>query len=208
MSLLLAFADEARLAQALAMAMGWPLTLIEEHTFPDGETRLRLPPALPSRAVLLRGLLFAPDGDRMIPTFTRKGGRLYRYYMPSAHKKSGAHPHPIGTLPAGAIEAVVIEQVLAALRAPEMMQAVWDLVRRQAAGIDEPAVVLAMRNLGLLWHELFPAEQCRTVKLLIERVTLRGEGVDIEWHPMGWSTLAGELSPGTIGAELRAMEAA
>lgn len=56
MSLVLAFADEARLAQALAVALGWPLALIEEHTFPDGETRLRLPPTLPSRAVLLRGL--------------------------------------------------------------------------------------------------------------------------------------------------------
>ncbi|MEY3200906.1 MAG: hypothetical protein RIR70_456 [Pseudomonadota bacterium] len=174
----------------------------------DEVTRASDTKARRSSPVLLRGLLFAPDGDRMIPTFTRKGGRLYRYYMPSAHKKSGAHPHPVGTIPAGAIEAVVIEQVLAALRAPEMMQAVWDLVRRQAAGVDEPAVVLAMRNLGLLWYELFPAEQRRIVKLLIERVALREDGVDIEWHPMGWSALAGELAPGSIGAELRAMEAA
>ncbi len=56
MSVLLAFADEARLAQGLAQALSWPLAIIDAHTFPDGETRLRLPPQLPPRVALLRGL--------------------------------------------------------------------------------------------------------------------------------------------------------
>lgn len=56
MSLLLAFDDESRLARALAARLGWPLALIDRHRFPDGETRLRLPPALPPRVALLRGL--------------------------------------------------------------------------------------------------------------------------------------------------------
>ncbi len=56
MTLLLAFDDEAPLAQALAGALGVPLAVIDRHAFPDGETRLRLPPALPPRITLLRGL--------------------------------------------------------------------------------------------------------------------------------------------------------
>ena len=56
MSLLLAFDDEAALAGALAAALGWPLAVIERHAFPDGETRMRLPPTLPADVVLLRGL--------------------------------------------------------------------------------------------------------------------------------------------------------
>ena len=56
MSLLLAFDDEAALAQALAAALGWPLALVDRHRFPDGETRLRLPPRLPTRVAMLRGL--------------------------------------------------------------------------------------------------------------------------------------------------------
>jgi ribose-phosphate pyrophosphokinase len=56
MSLLLAFDDEAVLASALGAALGWPLAIIERHAFPDGETRLRLPSALPADVVLLRGL--------------------------------------------------------------------------------------------------------------------------------------------------------
>ena len=54
--MLLAFADEVALGQRLAQALGWPFALIDEHAFPDGETRLRLPQALPSHTVLLRGL--------------------------------------------------------------------------------------------------------------------------------------------------------
>lgn len=54
--LLLAFDDEATLAQRLAQATSWPLAIVDRHRFPDGETRLRLPPSLPERTVLLRGL--------------------------------------------------------------------------------------------------------------------------------------------------------
>lgn len=56
MTLLLAFDDESALAQRLADATGWPLALVGRHRFPDGETRLRLPPVLPDHAVMLRGL--------------------------------------------------------------------------------------------------------------------------------------------------------
>ncbi|MCM5571245.1 ribose-phosphate diphosphokinase [Burkholderiaceae bacterium FT117] len=56
MSLLLAFDDEAALAQRLARESGWRLAFVDRHRFPDGETRLRLPPSLPERVALLRGL--------------------------------------------------------------------------------------------------------------------------------------------------------
>jgi len=54
--LLLCFDDETMLAEALARAVGCPLQIIERHRFPDGESKLKLPPRLPSRVALLRGL--------------------------------------------------------------------------------------------------------------------------------------------------------
>jgi ribose-phosphate pyrophosphokinase len=56
LSLVLAFEDETRLAQSLAAALGWRCERIDRHRFPDGETRLRLPPRLPPQVALLRGL--------------------------------------------------------------------------------------------------------------------------------------------------------
>lgn len=54
--LLLTFDDEGAFARRLAAATGARLAIIERHRFPDGETRLRLPPSLPAHTVLLRGL--------------------------------------------------------------------------------------------------------------------------------------------------------
>ena len=160
---------------------------------------------------LLRGLLFAPNGDRMIPTFTSKkksDGKHYGYYISSSDTKFGHGTNPVGTVPAQPIEALVVEQVIAALQSPETIQSVWDEVKRRGLGIDEPAVVLAMRNLAVVWNELFPAEQVRLIRLLIERVQIRDDGLDIEGHAMGWSGLASDLAPNSIGAELRDMEEA
>ena len=56
MSLILAFDDDSARAAALAAEIGVPHATIERHRFPDGESRLRLPPRLPPRVVLMRGL--------------------------------------------------------------------------------------------------------------------------------------------------------
>lgn len=57
---------------------------------------------------LLKGLLFGPDGAAFSPTHTRKGDRLYRYYVSQTVLKHGAGSCPIGRVPAGEIEAAVI----------------------------------------------------------------------------------------------------
>jgi ribose-phosphate pyrophosphokinase len=72
MSLLLAFDDEQALALRLAQALGWPLARVELHRFPDGETRLRLPPRLPARTVLLRGL--QQPNDKLAPLLLAAAG--------------------------------------------------------------------------------------------------------------------------------------
>ncbi len=54
--LLLAFDDERHLAEPLAASVDVPLQWIDRHRFPDGESRLRLPAAMPPQVALLRGL--------------------------------------------------------------------------------------------------------------------------------------------------------
>ena len=98
------------------------------------------------------------------------------------------------------------QQIVAALSAPHIVQAVWDRIRTTRPDLTEPQVVLPMRNLASLWRELFPVEQCRLAQLLIERVAIADGGLEIIWRDQGWQALAGELLPGTIGAELQEME--
>ena len=72
--MLLAFDDEAALAQGLATALGQPLALVRSHRFPDGETRLRLPPQLPPRTIVLRGLQ-DPDAKLALLLLAAAGAR-------------------------------------------------------------------------------------------------------------------------------------
>ena len=53
---LLCLDDEADIASRAAAEAGWTLHVVERHRFPDGELRLRLPPSLPPRVVVWRGL--------------------------------------------------------------------------------------------------------------------------------------------------------
>ena len=61
--MLLYFEDEAGFALRLAAAARLQAAPIERHRFPDGEIRLRLPPVLPERVVVLRGL--QQPGDKL-----------------------------------------------------------------------------------------------------------------------------------------------
>ena len=165
----------------------------------DTNDRIREP-------LLLRGLLFTPDGERLVPSYTVKKGKTYRYYTPIKHRRFGAWASQHGPLPAAPIEELVTQQIVAARSAPHIVQSVWDRIRTARPDLSEPEVVLPMRNLAGLWQQLFPVEQCRLAQLLIERVVIADGGLEIIWRDQGWQELAGELMPGTIGAELQEWE--
>ena len=156
---------------------------------------------------LLLGLFFTQDGERYQPAHTRKAnGKAYRYYVPIRKLRYGADASEAGRVPAEPIEKLVLTQVYAVLKSPEAVQGVWDAIRAQHPDISEPEVVLRLREIGTVWEQLFPEERRRIVRLLIERVTLGDAGIEITWRAAGWPTLASELRPGTIGAELMERE--
>ncbi len=182
------------------------------HAFVDGRkqgprTRYKKEPAL------LTGLLYAPDGQRMLPTYTqKKNGKRYRYYVPYLEKRhsAGATYDPtrpnIGPLPALEIETAVLAQVHKALQEPEMIIGVWQagMALRERQEMDEPAVVLAMRQMSEVWENLFPIEQNRIMRLLIDRVQLHEDGLDIIWQEDSWQRFCRELERQQFVAEQRA----
>lgn len=92
----------------------------------------------------------------------------------------------IGTLPAAEIEAAVLAQVHRTLQQPERIVGVLRAAQAHPVGsqvpIDEPTVVLAMRQIGRGWDQMFPVERHRILRCLIERVQLRDDGLDIVWR--------------------------
>jgi Recombinase len=150
---------------------------------------------------LLKGLVFGPDGAAFSPTHTRKLGRLYRYYVSQSVLKFGKGACPIGRVPAGDLEAAVINQLRAVFRQPEIIAGTWKAARAHDASITEADASAALQRLDPLWDELFPAEQARIVGLLVERVDIGADGLNVRLRMAGLSGLARELLAGSIEVE-------
>ena len=66
----------------------------------------------------------------MSPAHTRKGGRLYRYYISQSVMKQGANACPVRQIPAAEIERIVIEQIRSLLQTPEVIVQTWRAARK------------------------------------------------------------------------------
>jgi DNA invertase Pin-like site-specific DNA recombinase len=142
---------------------------------------------------LLKGLMFGPTGKAMTPAHTRKGGKLYRYYVSTDVLKRDAAACTVRRVPAAEIESAVVDQLRGLLRTPEIIVRTWRAARQSMGDISEVDVRDALERLDPLWDELFPAEQARIVQLLVERVDVSTDGADIRLRTEGLTNLVTEL---------------
>ena len=125
---------------------------------------------------------------------------VYRYYVSQTVLKHGAGSCPVGRVPAGEIEAAVIDKLRAVFRQPEIVAGTWKAARTHADGITEADARAALQQLDPLWDELFPAEQARIVALLVERVDIDTDGLSIRLRVDGLGGFAREMLAGGIEA--------
>jgi len=151
-----------------------------------GSTRAQTP-------AILKGLLFGPDGAAMSPTHTRKAGRLYRYYMSQTAMKQGRTDCPVRQVPAAEIERIVLDQVGMLIQTPEVIVQTWRAARKQFPQMHESDVRSALVEFHELWNDLFPAEQSRIVELLVHRVDLQPDAIDIALKIEGMTSLCSEI---------------
>jgi DNA invertase Pin-like site-specific DNA recombinase len=147
---------------------------------------------------LLKGLIFGPTGAAMSPTHTRRKGRLYRYYVSQDVLKRGEASCPVRRVAAGEIEAAVVDQLRRVLTAPEIIVRTWKAARAQDRSITEDEVRDALFSFDPIWDALFPAEQSRIVQLLVDRVDVGVDGLDIHIRTEGLTGLVGELRSGSV----------
>ena len=97
------------------------------------------------------------------------------------------------TVPAGEIEGSVVALMRRSLVSPEVAARTYREARGLAPDVaDEQDIILHLRQFNDLWDELFPAEQARIVKLLIDQVTVYSDQVDIALRADGLYALLDE----------------
>lgn len=144
---------------------------------------------------LLRGLIFTEAGRAMTPASTKKGSRLYRYYVSTdaiRGRKAASTLAPL-RLPADVVETAVVREIRRLVRAPEIVAQAVAAARRETPEVDERDVIAAVDRFTEIWSELFPAEQARIVKLLVERVTVTADGLAVDLRTDGLGTVVREM---------------
>ena len=145
---------------------------------------------------LLKGIVFGNDGRALSPFHTtKKNGRRYRYYVPQRENKEHAGASGLPRLPAAELESAVLDQLRAVLRSPDLLGDVLPRAIELDPSLDEAKVTVAMTRLDTIWDQLFPAEQTRIVKLLVEKVIVSPNDLEVRLRANGIERLVLELQP-------------
>ena len=138
---------------------------------------------------LLRGLLFDSNGYAMVTAAANKNNKTYRYYVSTKAARTSYSVCPMKTVSAHMVDDIVVDQVRRLLAQPE-----WAVrIARQDGDLTEHSVMVALKKFENLWDELFPAEQIRILNLLIQRIVIDPEKLQITMRPTGVTSLLQEL---------------
>jgi hypothetical protein len=129
-----------------------------------------------------------------MPSHTRRHGRIYRYYVTREAIADGYDTCSMTSVPAADIEGAMLDHVQKLLAAPELVARTWATAKRDREdGISEGEVTVLLAEFGSIWNELFPAEQARIIQLLVERVDLQDDALEVRIRAEGLTSLVGEL---------------
>lgn len=143
---------------------------------------------------LLKGILVCGGcGGAMSPTHTKKGKKNYHYYSTNSYRRQSCELCPANRIPAGEIEEVVKGQIRSIFVKPQVIVDVWKKVKADIPSYTENELHSTMQRMGSLWSLLVPAEQKRITHLLIDRVAVHGNCIDIEYRANGIEDILSQL---------------
>lgn len=131
----------------------------------------------------------------MTPTSTKKGAKLYRYYVSMdviRNRETGEETAPM-RLAAGMVEDAVVTEVRRILRTPEVVTQVMAVLKKEQGAVSEADAIAALHEFNALWAQLFPAEQARIIQLLVRRVTVTGAGLEVDIRREGIAGVVREI---------------
>ena len=144
--------------------------------------------------MLLKGLIFGPNGRPMSPSHSRRRGRIYRYYVAREAIADGYETCAVTSVPAGDVEGAVLDHMQKLVAAPELVVRAWATAKRVGADeITEQEVTVLLADFATVWNELFPGEQARIVQLLVERVEVREDALEVRVRAEGLVSFVTEI---------------
>ena len=172
---------------------------------------------------LLRGLMKCSCCNSILtPVFTtkKKSGLVYRYYRSNKAIKRSACCG-VGNIPADNIENIILNQIYSILRSPTIVSGIIDKLKNDSLdcfnynsnynsinssiisslNFKENDIIKYLKNIEVVWDELFPKEQVKIVRTIIKQIFVSEDNVKIIFNNNGILKLladAGQLDIGLI----------
>jgi hypothetical protein len=105
----------------------------------------------------------------------------------------------VRSIAASEVEGLVLGQVRRLLASPEVVARTIAAMHREngaaeAPLVDERELIDALGALEPVWDELYPTEQARIMRLLIERIDVAPDGISVTLQAAGIRRLVRELA--------------
>lgn len=162
-----------------------------------GNTRISRQPRTKSDVAiffLLKGLIFGADGRAFSPwTSSAARNRRYRYYIHQRELTEGAGASGMDRLPAAELESAVIQQLREMWCSPSKLLDLLPPESRSVLGVNTDTLSARLKRLDEVWEQIFPIEQQRIVRQLLERVTIAPTHMELSFSSHGVAELLMEL---------------
>lgn len=141
------------------------------------------------RDIPLRGIIRCGHcGCPMMPSYAKKKGVTYYYYLCEKHEKStGLSDCPIKKVPAGMVESLVQEQLGRVFHS-------HDILTELAEKTELPQRVISDMFRENFWQEITPAEFTRLSQLILDKVTLHEDHIDLDIKSDGMKSIIEEFT--------------
>ena len=147
----------------------------------------------------LRGLMRCTHcSSAMTPTDTRRRGGCIATTSASA-PAAGARTCPVRSIAAASSRAWCSGRSGGCSRRPRWSHGRSPRCAGRTAGrmiglLEESEIIDALGALEPVWDELYPAEQARILRLLVERIDVAPDGISVTLHAAGIRSLVAELA--------------
>lgn len=126
-------------------------------------------------------------------------GRVYRYFVSSAVKRGMKDYCAVGNVSAPELENMVMAQIRAIIRQPEMVTSIWERLNDMKKPLPEEQIHARLENLDAIWEELFLTEQRQFVGLMVEKVEMSPQGANLFLRADGFETLVQHMAQTLTG---------
>lgn len=89
---------------------------------------------------------------------------------------------------------MVVDQIRGLLQTPPVRERIAAVTGQREDAMDEAQVAVALNQIDKVWDQLFPEEQARIIRLMVEKVVVSPDSVDVRLRDNGVERLALEIT--------------